>query len=276
MRPRRAASSMLRVLAVVLAAVAPARAQERGRPTIALTIYAGLQTGQGLWTLQRQPVCVLDAAGASCTTLYDTLRLARRVARSFVAGLNATYFMLPHVGVHAQVGYEGFPLDDRCTMVHTEPDAEQRNEQLCDDIDNSTVSGGAIHLSASIVLRVAARAALSPYLRAGVGIVSRPQSTVGLAGTYVTGSGFETRELIADPSPHRTSLSGTFGIGVTAPVAPGYQLRLELRDAVSRIEGLVGPGNALGVAPTALQTFHGVALTVGVDIVLEQKRGRRY
>jgi opacity protein-like surface antigen len=268
---------MLMVLALALAAAAPAAAQERGRPTIALTIYGGAQTGHGLWTVERQPLCVLDpGGGGSCTALYDTLRLARRVRRSLVAGVTATYFVLPHVGLHAQVGYEGFPLDDRCSMVHTEPDAEQRNEQLCDDIDRSTVSGGAIHLSASVVLRVAARAAVSPYLRAGVGIVSRPQSTVDVAGMYATGGGFATREVISDDSPHRTSLSGTVGIGLTAPLSPGYQLRLELRDGVSRIEGVAGAANALALAPTALQTFHGVALVVGLDIVLEQKRGRRY
>jgi hypothetical protein len=223
----------------------------------------------------RQPLCVLDA-GSFCSTQYDTLRLSRAVGPGLMAGITATYFFLPHLGVHAQLGYEGFPLDDSCATVHVEPDPEQRSTQLCDDIDRSTLSGGALHVAAGVVLRAAARGAVSPYLRAGVGIVNRPQSAVRVVGSYVAGGTIVARDVIADPSPHGTSISGTVALGLTAPLSPGYQLRLELRDAVSGIERAAGPADALAHAPTAIRTFNSLALTVGLDIVLEQKRGRRY
>jgi hypothetical protein len=152
----------------------------------------------------------------------------------------------------------------------------QRNAQLCNNISGSTVSGGAIHLSGGVVLRAAARGAVSPYLRAGVGIVNRPQSTVGMAGSYVTNGTIVIREVISDDSPHRTSVTAALGIGLTVPLAPGYQLRFELRDAVSRIERPAGAANGQADAATEMTAFNSLGLTVGLDIVLEQKRGRRY
>ena len=272
MRPRRAASPMLLVLGLALAAAVPAAGQARDRPTLMLTIYGGLQTGQSLWSMARQPLSLLDTV----PTAFDTLRLSRSVGSGLLLGLTATYFFLPQVGVHAQIGYEGFPLDDTCAMLHAEPDEDQRNTQLCSNISRSTVSGGAIHLSGGVVLRAAARGAVSPYVRAGIGFVNRPQSTVGTVGAYVTNATIMSREVIADDSPYRTSVSATFGIGFTVPLSPGYQFRLEVRDAVSRIERPAGAANSQADAATEMTAFNSLGLTVGLDIVLEQKRGRRY
>ena len=270
MRPRRTAPPMLLIFGLALAAAVPAAGQARDRPTLMLTIYGGLQTGRGLWAVERQPLSVPG------DTRFDTLRVSRSVGPGLLAGVTATYFFLPQFGVHAQIGYEGFPLDDTCTMVHAEPDTDQRNAQLCNHITGSSVSGGAIHLSGGVVLRAAARGAMSPYVRAGVGIVNRPQSAVGMVGSYVTNGTIVTREVIADDTPHRTSVTAALGIGLTVPLSPGYQFRLELRDAVSQIERPAGAADAFGDPPTELTLFNSLALTIGLDIVLEQKRGRRY
>lgn len=38
----------------------------------------------------------------------------------------------------------------------------------------------------------------------------------------------------------------------------------------------VGPANDLARAPTSTKVFHRLSLRFGLDVVLEQKRGRRY
>jgi hypothetical protein len=39
---------------------------------------------------------------------------------------------------------------------------------------------------------------------------------------------------------------------------------------------VTGPANDLAIAPTASKYYHHFALVMGLDIVLERKRGRRY
>ena len=66
-------------------------------------------------------------------------------------------------------------------------------------------------------------------------------------------------------------------LGVTAPIGPGYQLRIEARDVYASFRVVTGPATRQGLGATAgTKPFHHVALTIGLDIVLEQKRGRRY
>jgi hypothetical protein len=60
------------------------------------------------------------------------------------------------------------------------------------------------------------------------------------------------------------------------PLSPGYRFRLEVRDQLARIEVATGPANSAAIVPFEKRTFHQLAMVLGYDIVLEQKRGRRY
>jgi len=55
-----------------------------------------------------------------------------------------------------------------------------------------------------------------------------------------------------------------------------YQFRFEARDAVARFEQVTGAADALLLPPTGTRFFHHFVFTMGLDVVLEQKRGRRY
>ncbi len=50
----------------------------------------------------------------------------------------------------------------------------------------------------------------------------------------------------------------------------------EVQDAMIPLEQLTGPANDLARAPTSTKVFHRLSLRFGLDVVLEQKRGRRY
>jgi hypothetical protein len=266
-------------VAAVLFAETSARAlaaQTPGEPNLVLTIFGGVQAGHALWTVQEQPLCVLDSQGR-CGSVYDTLRLSRSVGSSIVAGVTATYFVSPHVGLTGHLGYQGFSLNDGCTAVVLSADAERRNEQLCDDIRGSQVSGGAVSVLAGVTVRAAPRGGgISPYVQAGAGLVNHGRSTTDVAGRYVAGGTVVTREVIADDSPLRTSVGLLVGGGFTSPLGTGYQFRLEVRDIVSRLQRLEGPADPLGRAPKAIRFYHSIALTMGLGIVLENTRGRRY
>jgi hypothetical protein len=60
------------------------------------------------------------------------------------------------------------------------------------------------------------------------------------------------------------------------PFAPGYQVRLEFRDQLLFLRRVSGPADALAEAQTERMLVNSFGLALMLDIVLEQKRGRRY
>jgi hypothetical protein len=262
------------LIAFTAAPLAQAAGQRGSQPTLVLTILGGTVAGHSLWSVAKQPLCV---GATACTSQYDTLRIGRSVGSSLVLGASGTYFPSPHVGVHLEISYLGLPVDSDCTALFLNPDAENKNEQICNDIQAQAANGGAIAIFGGATFRVAPRRSFSPYLRANFGIVNQSHSTVEVVGGYQDGSGtFFDRQVVVDNDPHRNSLLLGGAVGFTSPVGSGYQFRFEVRDLVTSLNRLTGPANALGVGPTATRNYHHVALVIGFDVVLEQSRGRRY
>jgi hypothetical protein len=263
-------------LVVTCALVAPAAAQTGSQNNLVLTILGGAVTGHDLWAVDKQLLCVIPSGGGPCSSNYDTLRLSRSVGSSLALGVAATYYPWPHVGFHAELSYLGLPTDANCTGLFYNADAENKNEQVCDDISAQSGAGGAIVVFVGVMVRATPRRTISPYLRGSVGIVNQARSMTEVIGAFSDATGFHERQVIADPSPGRNSAMLGAALGFTTPLGTGYQFRFEVRDAIVSLERVTGAANALGTAPTASRTYHHFALTLGFDVVLERKRGRRY
>ena len=267
------------VLALFVLAT-PVAAQTGPQPTLILSIIGGVSTSNSLWDVERQPLCVL--LGQSCSSSYDTLRITRDITPGIVAGVMGTLFRGPHVGLSLEVLYVGLPLDDTCTRVDSVPDPAadpvygSRNAQLCDNVTRASLSTSVISAMGGIVLRAAPRSAFSPYLRAGVGVTSYSTSTTELSGDFVQNGNLESRAVVVDPHPKSIGISGQMAAGFTEKLGPGYQFRFEIQDALIPLQYLTGPANDLAQAPTSTKVFHRLSLRLGLDVVLEQKRGRRY
>jgi len=258
-------------LALTCLLLTPVAAQTGDQNNLVLTVFAGAVTGHTLWTVGKQPLTVLGDPSR-----YDTLRLSRSVGSSLALGVAATYYPWPHIGFHAELSYLGLPTDASCTGLFYNADAENKNQQVCDNIASQSGAGGAINVFVGVMLRASTRRSISPYVRGSVGVVNQARSTTELNGSYLDGTGFHERLVIADPNPGRNSVMFGAAAGFTTPLGTGYQFRFEVRDAIVSLERLTGPVNALGVGPVATRTYHHFALTLGFDVVLERKRGRRY
>jgi hypothetical protein len=265
----------LSVLSAVACSILPQlQAQTRSEPSIVLTILGGTAFGHSLWQVPKQTICF---GATSCTGQYDTVRLSRSITSSLVLGAAGTYFVSPHVGVHVELSYLGLPRDSACSPEFLNPDTESRNEQICRDIDSQAGGGGAMSIFAGVTLRALSRGWLSPYVRGNVGMLIQSHSTVEVVGGYSDANGtFFDRQIIADQKPHRLSPILGAAAGVTTSLSPGYQIRVEVRDLLASLDRVTGPANSLAIAPTATKTYHHVAFTVGFDVVLEKKSGRRY
>jgi hypothetical protein len=261
------------ILALVVAS--PAVAQTSPQPTIVLTIGGGVVTGHGLWTVD-QPLCVLGSGGV-CSGLYDTLRIARSISPSLILGASGTYFPWPNLGFHAEISYLGLPIDDTCAPVFLNPDPpNDRGQQMCDNLTAAKGTGGAISMFVGATLRAASSKAISPYARFNIGLVNLTSSTTEVVGAYVDAAGVQERQIIEDINGQGASFMLGAAAGLTTPIGAGYQFRLEVRDIVNSLTRVTGPANDLAIAPTDSKYYHHLGLVMGLDIVLERKRGRRY
>ena len=251
-----------------------ASAQTGSQPMLVISMYGGMASGNSLWNIPKQPFCVLS--GQSCSGLDDTLRLTRDLTTGLMAGVVATYFRNRYVGITGEVFYMGLPLDDGCTGLYYNADPFQRNEQMCNAISGSSPSTSALGVFAGLVLRAGPRALFSPYVRGGVGLLSYSTGTVEMSGVFAD-TAVESRAVIIDPHEKKSAFSAQIAAGFTTRLGPGYQFRMEVRDLLVPLERVTGvaPQNTLQ-PPTATRVYHRVAFTIGLDVVLEQKRGRRY
>jgi len=272
-------------LTFAILALGSARVDAQGtgsQANLILSLFGGVAAGHSLWAVGQQPLCVFGPqVGGVFTCIpnrYDTLSLTRAVTSSIVAGAAATYFPSPHLGYTLELYYLGQSYDDTCHGLYFDStDANQVNAQACGSVTGSEPSSGAIGLIGGVMYRLSPTATVSPYVRGGFGILAYSGGTIAMAGDFVEDTAIYNRPIYVDDNPKTTSLAFQAAAGLTVRTSPGYQLRFEVRDAIAELSYVTGPspGDKL-VPPTATKWFHNVVLTVGLDVVLEQKRGRRY
>jgi hypothetical protein len=256
-----------------LAAAAPAAAQTRPQPQLLLTIVGGVSSGSNLWEINRQPFARrLDPA------TLDTLRLTRAIGSAVTLGAGATIFPRPNLGLTGEILYLGYDLDDGCEMVYVDPALINfgENDAICADIRRVGSSAVTLAFTGGALLRLLSRSFASPYLRLGAGISVRNSSTVEMQGRFLLDNTSQTRLVIDDPGGGAVHPTAMGGLGVMIPFARGYQARLEIRDQLLFARRATGPAGALLVPPTGLGLKHSVGFLVQLDVVLEQRRGRRY
>jgi hypothetical protein len=272
----------------LLAAVNAARAQTPDQPNLILTISGGWLTGGDLWSVGRQPAPVQTSAGFT----WDTLALARRMRPGFAATLTATYFRTPYLGWTAEVGFFGIGTEARCAPVvpfKTDPDA--KNTQACQYLQGENLRGSAAGFLGGVILR-ATRGGPQPFVRVAAGPAILGSSFVEMAApvlvqgidaaTHLPTLSRGTLFLMTEKSRRSVSWMLSVGVGAMLPLGPGYQLRFEARDIIVPLPIATGaaPPDTTGehppYAPVGTRIMHVPTITVGLDVVLEKKRGRRY
>jgi hypothetical protein len=250
-------------------------AQRGAMPTLVFTIFGGFYTGHTLWTVGKQPLCI-QATGA-CTPERDTIALSRTISGGLAAGLAGTYYHSPHFGLQFELALISLSLEGGCDSVFSNPDLEQKNMQACRYFASASSPMSAITGLLGATFRTASRSPISPYFRGSIGFFTYSRSTVEAQGVFFfqNGNG-AVKPFIIDDEPKRTSFSAAAAVGFTFQLAPGYLFRFELSDVVGTFERAAGPANAIGQAPTDTKTYHHFGLTMGLGVVLERQRGRRY
>jgi hypothetical protein len=231
------------------------------------TVSAGTVLGKPLWSIAKQPV--------QLTTPPDTFALGRRVRSTIAIGFSGIYYPGDHLGVGVEGFLIGLGFEDSCRLAFSSGSGDAAT--ACLSIQGANKSATAVALTVGPVLRAASQSLISPYARANVGVVFSSQSSIRTVGRYPTPDGFS--DLIVYDDDHQSRVEPILGLGAgfTAAVSPSYQLRWEVRDNITGIQKISAATPEARVIPPHKVTYkHLFSLTIGFDVVLERKRGRRY
>jgi len=245
----------------------PLAAQRTGdRAQLVFTISGGYISGRGLWTVPAQPVPDVLAT--------DTYSLSRSVKSAIAAGLSATYYRGASLGLNVDLSLIDLGYDDRCRIVNTPQSTV--NVERCASIDSRERGAAAAMPSVGLLYRVASREFISPFVRAGVGLVFSNQSPLKVIGENQTPDGGAILIIYDDDTETRVRPAFALGVGATVATGRGIHLRWEIRDNILGIEQVTGPTQVLQVPPHRTAFKHLFTVLLGIDVLLERQRGRRY
>lgn len=283
MRSARAAAGL--ALAVGACLARPAGAQTADQPNLIFTISGGIATGGNLWSLPRQLV-FSEQNGTG--DVWDTASLGRRLHTGFVATLTASYFWTPHVALNAEAGFFGLESESACAPVGSfNPTPANNNQNLaaCTRAQGENLPGNAEGLLFGLTYRVTTRG-VQPYVRGEIGGAFLSSSFVETSGpALVNDTTVSTVYFLADENHKELTWMASLGAGITFPLGPGYQLRFEARDIIIALPRPTGPATdtarianvgALPDPPLGTRVMNVPSFTIGLDVVLERRRGHRY
>jgi opacity protein-like surface antigen len=253
------------VAALLVIPSTTAVAQKTGdEARIIFTVSGAYIASKGLWAVSDQPV--------QDPPSVDTFVLTRNISPTFGVGFSGAYFPGSSVGFTGDLLLLGLGYDDSCRIAGT-PQSLQ-NVEVCDDIEEQDQSAAAVTVSAGANFRFFSREPISPFLRANVGVLFSNQSSVLTQGVT------DSRLLVTiydDEKRSRVSPGLSLGAGATMAISRGYHLRWEVRDNIVGIEAVTGPVAVQGQVPPHERVYkHMFSVLIGVDVILERSRGRRY
>jgi hypothetical protein len=257
------------VIALLLEVLAlPAWGQAtKDQARLVFTVSGGVVVGGRLWFVENQP--------AQFTTPADTFAIGRRIRTTIALGFGGTYFPGEHLGWSVEGFLIGLGFEDSCRLVFSSGSGDAAT--TCQSIQGATKSATAVTLSGGPVFRINSQSLISPYARANLGLVFSNQSSIRTIGRFPTALGTAERTVFADDHDSRIAPSLGIGAGFTAAVARGYQLRWEVRDNIVGVQRVTGSTPQSDLVPPHKLTYkHLFSMTIGFDVVLERRRGRRY
>jgi hypothetical protein len=265
MRIRRVLYQGLLGMSIVSSAASAQATGDQARLTLGINI--GAVGGRHLWSTSPQAVQFTDPV--------DTFALDRRIRSTIAVGFGGTYFTGENLGFSGEGFLIGLGFEDNCRHVFLSGSGDVA--AVCRSLQGRKKAATSVILSVGPVLRINSRKLFSPYGRLNLGLVISNQSSLRTFGEFPTDSGPSTLIVYSDDRNSRVEPTIAIGVGFTAAVGKGYNLRWEVRDNITGIQSVTGTVPIAGFVPPHKRVFkHLFSMTVGFDVVLERRRGRRY
>jgi hypothetical protein len=257
------------VVGLLLASrTATAAAQGTGdQARLVFSISGAFIGSKGLWNVPDQRVAIDE---------FPThLAISRSTTSTFGASLGSTYYPKGAWGLTAEAFLLGLGYDDACRVTGPS-EVSLRVMEVCEDITQQEKSAAAASLAVGTVLRLASREFISPFLRAGVGVLFTNQSSILTQGVSISNGG-ALLIIYVDDARSRVRPTFQLGVGATMVLSRGYHLRWEVRDNIVGVEEITSSVQNIGsIPPHETNLEHVWSVQIGLDVILERQRGRRY
>jgi hypothetical protein len=259
-------SGVLGALAVLLGA-APASSQTHDEARLTVGVAVGYIHGTSLWSVDRQPIINSDRN-------QDLLNIQRTLTSNLTLSAQATFYRSSHLGYTAEFTYIGLGTEDACELAGS-PGGDIGGP-ACLALKGDTRPASAVSVMGGAVWRPISHTAAQPYVKGMLGAALVPHSTLLLAANW--GALLENRmEIYTGTSSHMIRPAATIGAGIATAPSAGYQLSIEVRETWAMMPVVTGPTQyQLLVPPSANRIKSFPSFLVGLSIVLERQRGRRY
>ena len=262
----RLSPGVLAAFAIFLGA-APARAQTHDEAQLVVGVALGYIRGSDLWRVPNQPITEFDGQ-------QDLFDLQRTITSNITLSAQGSYFPSSHFGYTGEFTYIGLGTEDTCQPAGGS--GGDPGTAACAALKGVTRPASSVSLMGGMLWRPVSRTAYQPFVRGLVGVSVVPRSTLQLSSTF--GALDENRlDIYTQPNSHMVRPSATLGLGIATAPNAGYQLSVELRESWVVVPVVTGPTVEAGLNPPSgsrLKAFPG--FLVGLHIVLERRRGRRY
>ena len=259
-------------LALLLLLAAPRLlAQARSdQSRLSFGIGVGYNGGSDLWSVRDQQIF-----GAFGTDTADVSRIIRPTIGITFLGV---YYPNDRWGMSGEVHLIGLGYEDRCHLKTVSGDGD--NPVICTALNGKQSPGTAVAATVGGIYRPFPWTGMQPYVRANAGLVLSEQSAIRMTAVYVSPSDTsQARDYPLYTDGHPTSISPTLAlaIGATGFVGRSYQIRTELKDNLVILKEVRGTTAYEAREPAWQQRVHHIlTLNIGMEVVLEKRRGRRY
>jgi hypothetical protein len=255
------------ILATALVLATPLAAQTGDQSRLVVGTSVGWTGGTDLWSVAEQPITAIGQTN-------DRFALQRRLRSNIAVSGHVTFYPRSNLGITGEIGYLGLGTQDSCQLVTATGDFT--NEAACQAVNILERSASAVNALGGVTVRAFSRGRIQPYARALAGIVLAPRSTVELAPVFGELQNTVLRVYETD-NEAEVKPAGALAIGFATSPNAGTQFRIEARGTWTRLSVVDGPSEREGlVPPTSTRWTMVPTVTIGFDIVLEKRRGRRY
>jgi hypothetical protein len=240
---------------------------DEARLTVGVSV--GVIGGGDLWSVRNQPLLGNDG-------MLDYISVRRRIRGNITMTGQVTYFPKPSLGWTGEITYLGIGTSDLCQVE--EWSGYEPNRIACRVIDGQERAASGTGALAGVVYRPLSRATVQPYVKALAGIALVPRSTTSLTAAWGRYPDPEyVYPIYLEDGSRAVKPTGALAVGITTAPNTGYQLRAELKANVVQLQAVTGPTSGATTAPPLTSVWKLMpSFTVGFDVVLEKRRGRRY
>jgi len=262
--------SLLTLLVCLLTLAGSAAAQRRSD-------QARLSVGMGLGFNGQTSLWRVDGQELLDNFARDTVTVTRDVRSTIGLAFTAVYYPNDHWGISGEAHLIGIGFVDGCTLRSNS--GSVRNQEVCTTLQGQESPGTAVAATIGGIYRPFPWTEFQPYIRLNAGLLISQQSALRMRATIVSDSG-QLVDVYVFQDKHPASIYPTMAIGggMTAFVSRSYQVRFEMKDNVVSLAHATGtvPPAQLATPPSVRKLNHLLSLTIGMEVVLEKKRGRRY